>query len=118
MDFKEMKLKVRKQPFSGNWAIYDEKTDGIELYEESITQETACRIALCWNSYESNQQTIKDLVEALKAAMQMMNSLEETCIDFGDTISALCHRKPTKFPRADLTPLNKVIAAAEKGIEK
>jgi hypothetical protein len=100
VELKEMTLAIKKQPVSGNWAIYDKETQGGNFYEETLIKANAERLVLCWNSYESDQKLIKDLVKAGKQAIGVINALPKNNY-IHESVSAI-------------TNLSTAIAAAEK----
>ena len=70
----------------------------------AIQKANAERLALCWNSYESDQKLIKDLVKAGKQAIGVINALPK---------NNYIHESGSA-----ITNLYTAIAAAEKRSEK
>jgi hypothetical protein len=65
MDLETKKMIVRptSQPIQSLLTLGG-GSNGYDIFSLQMQTDIAARLAKCWNSYDQNQQTIKDLVEA------------------------------------------------------
>lgn len=138
MDIKKMEMKRYETflyIFEGNSNLFDCNIQGYRLTKPE-KEDVAEHIVKCWNSYESNQQTIKDLVALLKMAKcpdcdgsgmiitktgDKQYVSRDMAIDAGDRTleGSLYQDEQFEYSQCQWCgETNAAIAAAEKEIEK